>query len=290
MSPVYYNDPARWYADENQRRDEQMRGLLNMVMAAKKFKYDQGQDEWSRDLQERQLGEQTRRNDVYEANQSERVQYPPEYIMKIQHPELFPEKEAAPGSLEKDVEYLRRLYPDLSYDELLKKHISIGQQRGAGQRPQAWSDVATGFTKKISDKLTPVRAKAASLESRAAALRLEVAEIPEGMTGHAASHRNAMQQEVDALEAEALAMRAHEAELGGILGEVQSGSEVSADLIGRAVEALKKPLGEAAPAGAPAAGVSEPVIPPEVLKAAKAKYPDVSEGEIIRRWLNSKKK
>lgn len=66
MSPVYYNDPARWYADENQRRDEQMRGLLNMVMAAKKFKYDQGQDEIQRGLEQGRLDQTTRANDLYE--------------------------------------------------------------------------------------------------------------------------------------------------------------------------------------------------------------------------------
>lgn len=73
MSPVYYNDPAQWYSQENQRRDEQMRNLLNMVMAAKRFQYEQGQDAWSRGLQERQLEEQTRRNDAYSQYEAARV-------------------------------------------------------------------------------------------------------------------------------------------------------------------------------------------------------------------------
>ncbi|MCK7503246.1 MAG: hypothetical protein MZV70_03495 [Desulfobacterales bacterium] len=106
MSQVYYNDPSNWYARENDRRDEQMRNLLNMVMASKKFKYEQGQDEWSRDLQERQLAETSRRNDIYDAAQTERVQYPPEYIAKMQHPELF-KTEVAPGALEKDLSISR---------------------------------------------------------------------------------------------------------------------------------------------------------------------------------------
>lgn len=65
MSPVYYQDPANYYAQENQRRDEQMRNLLNMVMAAKRFQYERGQDEWQRGVTERQLAETARYHDMY---------------------------------------------------------------------------------------------------------------------------------------------------------------------------------------------------------------------------------
>lgn len=135
MSQVYYNDPSQWYAREADRRDEQMRGLLNMVMAAKKFKYDQGQDEWTKGFQERQLAETTRRNDIYDAAQTERVQYPPEYIAKMQHPELF-KNEVAPGTLEKDLEYIKGKY---KVDDATAQKIYLQLKGGGagGNEPKA---------------------------------------------------------------------------------------------------------------------------------------------------------
>jgi len=137
--------PAEWAAMQQQRRDDQIRNILNMMMQFKQYQTERGDEMFNRGLEER-------RTAAYEKNAEPTQPRLAEWEAKLMHPEWFAEAAVTYGpEIEAAIEKKNKMAPG-TFGKLpneAKKELYQTYQRVSFTTPSAGGG-ATDYDKKVT--------------------------------------------------------------------------------------------------------------------------------------------
>jgi len=314
MSPVYYQDPARWYESENSRRDEQMRNMLNMILAAKEWKSKEANTAWEQGYKGQQLDVDRQRAASYaqeiqalsenrtsqemartareELAQEKQYDVDPltlQSILKAQgrHPDLIASVGKLPSGARRD------LYKDALEEDKVRSRVESQAKSVTADLAKRRAQLGAS-NQMISRTLTAINNAATPLVEKVKALDARIKADP---------YDEDAQKELDDAQ---IALEQHKQAFAEVSAIQNSVSIDTPELAPESIDVLNKHLkniGDLGKVKHPQIGgdigqnigpatqqttMAGAAIPPDILAAARAARPDLSEGEIIRRWKTRK--
>ena len=121
----YSGGPADWASQQQSRRDDQIRTILNLMMTMKQNQTGREDEMFNRGLEERRVA-------AYEQNAAPNPPQISEWQYKLLHPEAYPEK---PSALQEKTELLQK-------DPLLYAKLFPGSAGGAETKPSDYDKKA----------------------------------------------------------------------------------------------------------------------------------------------------